>query len=63
MALTFSTMGKTLNKVTITPPTTAATLTLVTGSSLVTAGAFAVTLTSTATTALTLPTSGTLATV
>ena len=51
-----------INKVTITAPTTSATLTLVTGSSLVTAGAFAVTLTSTATTGVTLPTTGTLAT-
>lgn len=50
----------TVNKVTITAPTTSATLTLVTGSSLITAGAFATTLTSTATTNVTLPTSGTL---
>ena len=51
-----------INKVTITAPTTSATLTLVTGSSLITAGAYAITLTSTATTGVTLPTSGTLAT-
>lgn len=44
-----------INKVTITAPTTSATLTLVTGSSLITAGAFATTLTSTATTNATLP--------
>ena len=52
----------TINKVTITAPTTSATLTLVTGSSLITAGAFALTLTSTAATNVTLPTTGTLAT-
>jgi len=51
-----------VNKVTITAPTTSATLTLVTGSSLITAGAYAITLTSTATTGVTLPTTGTLAT-
>jgi len=44
-----------INKVTITAPTTSATLTLVTGSSLITAGAFSTTLTSTATTNATLP--------
>ncbi len=52
----------TINKVTITAPTTSATLTLVTGSSLITVGAFAVTLTATGTTGVTLPTTGTLAT-
>ena len=52
----------TINKVTITAPTTAATLTLVEGSSLVTAGAFSNTLTTTAATNVTLPTTGTLAT-
>ena len=51
-----------VNKVTITAPTTAATLTLITGSSLITAGAFATTLTATATTGVTLPTTGTLST-
>lgn len=51
-----------INKVTITAPTTSATLTLVTGSSLITAGAYAITLTSTGTTGVTLPTTGTLAT-
>lgn len=49
-----------INKVAITAPTTSATLTLVTGSSLITAGAYAITLTSTAATGVTLPTSGTL---
>jgi hypothetical protein len=51
-----------VNKVTITAPATSATLTLVTGSSLITVGAFAITFTSTATTGVTLPTTGTLAT-
>lgn len=51
-----------INKVTITAPTTSATLTLVDGSSLITSGAFATTLTATATTNVTLPTTGTLAT-
>lgn len=50
----------TLNKITFTAPSSTATLTLITGSSLITAGAFAVTLTSTGTTNVTLPTSGTL---
>ena len=50
----------TINKVTITAPATGATLTLVEGGSLITAGAYAITLTATATTSLTLPTSGTL---
>ncbi|MFA4937100.1 MAG: hypothetical protein WC575_02320 [Patescibacteria group bacterium] len=45
----------TINKVTITAPATAATLTIVEGGSLITAGAFATTLTSTATTNATLP--------
>ena len=52
----------TINKVTITEPTTSATLTLVTGSSLITVGANAITFTSTGTTGVTLPTTGTLAT-
>lgn len=52
--------GKTVNGLTIT--TTTGTLTLVNGSSIITSGAFSITLTSTATTALTLPTTGTLAT-
>jgi hypothetical protein len=51
-----------INKVTITAPTSAATLTLVDGSSLITSGAFATTLTATGTTNVTLPTSGTLLT-
>lgn len=45
----------TLNKVTVTTPGTSATLTLITGSSLITAGAFALTLTSTATSNATIP--------
>lgn len=49
------TLSSTLNKVTITAPATSATLTLITGSSLITAGAFALTLTSTAATNSTLP--------
>lgn len=44
-----------INKVTITAPATSATLTLVTGSSLITAGAFALTLTSTAASNATIP--------
>jgi len=51
-----------LNKVTVTAPATAATLTLADGSTLATVGGYSTTLTATATTALTLPTSGTLAT-
>lgn len=54
------TLAGTINKVTITAPATSATLTLVTGSSLITAGAFAITFTSTATTNVTLPAGGTL---
>jgi hypothetical protein len=54
------TLSSTVNKVTITPPASAATLTLVDGSSLITVGAYAVTLTATGTTGVTLPTSGTL---
>jgi hypothetical protein len=52
----------TINKVTITAPTTSATLTLVDGSSLITVGAFSLTLTTTATTDVTFPITGTLAT-
>ena len=51
-----------LNKVTVTAPATAATLTLADGSTLATSGAFSTTFTATGTTTLTLPTSGTLAT-
>jgi hypothetical protein len=51
-----------INKLTITAPLSPATLALVGGSSLITAGAFATTLTSTAATNVTLPTTGTLAT-
>jgi len=52
----------TVNKVTVTAPATAATLTLANGSSLITSGAYSTTLTATATTTVTLPTTGTLAT-
>jgi len=51
-----------INKLTLTQPATGATLTLVEGSSLITAGAYAITLTSTGATGVTLPTTGTLAT-
>ena len=51
----------TINKVTITAPTTSATLTLVQGSTLATSGAYSITLTSTGATNVTLPTSGLLA--
>ena len=51
-----------VNKVTLTAPTTSATLTLVDGSTLATSGAYSTTLTATATTNVTLPTTGTLAT-
>lgn len=52
----------TVNKVTITAPANSATLTIADSGSLITSGAYAVTLTATATTNVTLPTSGTLAT-
>lgn len=52
----------TVNNIVITQPETPATITIAAGGSLVTVGAFAVTLTAIAPTALTLPTSGTLAT-
>ena len=55
-----STSSTAFNKVTITAPTTGATLTLANNSSLVTSGAFSTTLTTTANTNVTLPTSGTL---
>jgi hypothetical protein len=51
-----------INKVSITAPATGSTLTLVEGSTLATSGAFSTTLTATATTNVTLPTTGTLAT-
>jgi hypothetical protein len=51
-----------VNKVTVTEPATAATLTLADGSTLATSGNYSITLTGTATTNVTLPTSGTLAT-
>jgi hypothetical protein len=50
----------TINKLTITPPATGATIALVTGSTLATSGAYSITLTSTADTTVTLPTTGTL---
>lgn len=55
-------IATTINKVTITAPATAASLTLATGSTLATSGSFSITLTSTAGTNVTLPTTGTLAT-
>jgi hypothetical protein len=51
-----------VNKVTLTAPATGSTLTIAEGSSLITAGAYAVTFTATATTGVTLPTTGTLST-
>jgi hypothetical protein len=54
--------NKNYNKVSITEPATLATLTLANGSTLALSGAFSTTFVATATTALTLPTSGTLAT-
>jgi hypothetical protein len=51
-----------INKLTITAPTTSATLSLADGSTFGTVGAFSTTLTATGITALTLPTSGTLST-
>lgn len=56
------TLPGTINKLTLTPPTTGATLTLADGSSHITVGAFASTFTFTGTTGVTFPTSGTLAT-
>ena len=50
------------NQLTITRPTTSATLTIPDGASLITVGAYAVTLTASNTTGVTLPTTGTLAT-
>jgi len=52
-----------INKVAITAPATSATLTLSNGSSLITSGGHSITLTSTASTNVTLPTTGTLAVV
>lgn len=52
----------TINKLTLTQPSTGATLTLADNSSLITSGAFATTFTVTGTTGVTLPTTGTLAT-
>ena len=65
-SLTTPTLGvasaTSINKVTITAPTTSATLTLVDGSTLTTAGAFGLTLTTTAASNVTFPTAGTLLT-
>lgn len=52
----------TINKVTITQPAASATLTIANTGSLITSGAFAITLTATAGTGVTLPITGTLAT-
>lgn len=52
----------TINKVTITAPATASTLTIAQGSSLITSGAYAITFTATNTTGVTLPTTGTIST-
>ena len=64
--LTTPTLGvataTTINKIRTTQPTNAATLTIVDGGTLATAGAYVTTLTSTAATNVTLPTTGTLAT-
>ena len=49
-----------INKVTITEPATSATLTLANSSSLITSGGFSLTLTTTANSSVTMPTSGTL---
>lgn len=54
------TLSSTVNKLTLTAPASAATLTLADGSTLATSGAYSTTLTATATTNVTLPTSGTL---
>lgn len=50
-----------VNKLTLTTPATSATLTIADGSSLITSGAYSLTLTTTAATNVTLPTTGTLA--
>ena len=55
-------LGASFNRVVITAPATTATLTLANNSSLTTVGAYSTTFTMTGATALTLPTSGTLAT-
>ncbi len=56
------TLPGTVNKLTLTPPTTGATFTLADNSTLATAGAFASTLTFTGATNVTFPTTGTLST-
>ena len=53
-------VATTVNKLTLTQPATSAVLTLDNGSSLITSGAHSITLTSTADSVITLPTSGTL---
>jgi hypothetical protein len=62
MVIFDSTSGKLIkdSKVTVTPPATSATLTLADGSSLITSGGHSLTFTTTATTSVTLPTSGAL---
>ena len=62
IAIFDGTTGKLIqdSKVTVTPPATSATLTLADGSSLITSGGHSLTLTTTATTNVTLPTSGSL---
>lgn len=57
-----ATFSSTINKLTLTAPATSATLTVADGASLVTSGAYSLTLTATALTNVTLPTTGTLAT-
>jgi hypothetical protein len=65
-SLTTPTLGvataTSINKVTITQPATSATLTIANTGSLITSGAYAITLTATAASNVTLPTTGTLAT-
>jgi hypothetical protein len=62
MVIFDSTSGKLIkdSKVTVTPPATSATLTLSDGSSLITSGGHSLTFTTTASTSVTLPTSGSL---
>jgi len=54
--------ASTVNRLTLTAPATSATLTLANGSSLITSGGHSLTFNTTATTSITLPTTGTLAT-
>jgi len=62
MVIFDSTSGKLIkdSKVTVTPPATGATLTLANNSSLITSGGHSLTFTTTASTSVTLPTSGSL---